>query len=75
MSIKQFINIVKEYMNKQMYREIQKMFGEPIYDISEEDVKMLLYYIDNSEEILKKYGSLKKWEKSMKKNVKKIYNL
>lgn len=74
MSIKQFINIVKEYMNKQMYKEIQKMFGEPIYDISEEDVKVLLYYIDNSEEILKKYGSLEKWEKSMKKNVKELYN-
>lgn len=74
MSIKQFINIVKEYMNKQMYREIQKMFGEPIYDISEEDVKVLLYYIDNSEEILKKYGSLEKWKKSMKKNVKELYN-
>ena len=74
MSIKQFINIVKEYMNKQMYREIQKMFGEPIYDISEEYVIVLLYYIDNSEEILKKYGSLEKWEKSMKKNVKELYN-
>lgn len=50
------------------------MFGEPIYDISEEDVIVLLYYIDNSEEILKKYGSLEKWEKSMKKNVKELYN-
>jgi hypothetical protein len=75
MSIKQFIYKIKEYLNEQMFKEIQKIYGEPIYDISEEDVKMLLYYIDNSEEILKKYGSLKKWEKSMKKNVKKIYNL
>lgn len=75
MSIKQFIYKIKESLNEQMFKEIQKIYGEPIYDISEEDVKMLLYYIDNSEEILKKYGSLKKWEKSMKKNVKKIYNL
>ena len=75
MSIKQFIYKIKEYLNEQMFKEIQKIYGEPIYDISEEDVKMLLHYIDNSEEILKKYGSLKKWEKSMKKNVKKIYNL
>lgn len=75
MSIKQFIYKIKEYLNEQMFKEIPKIYGEPIYDISEEDVKMLLYYIDNSEEILKKYGSLKKWEKSMKKNVKKIYNL
>lgn len=75
MSIKQFIYKIKEYLNEQMFKEIQKIYGEPIYDISEEDVKMLLYYIDNSKEILKKYGSLKKWEKSMKKNVKKIYNL
>lgn len=75
MSIKQFIYKIKDYLNEQMFKEIQKIYGEPIYDISEEDVKMLLYYIDNSEEILKKYGSLKKWEKSMKKNVKKIYNL
>lgn len=75
MSIKQFIYKIKEYLNEQMFKEIQKIYGEPIYDISEEDVKMLLYYIDNSEEILKKYGSLKKWEKSMKKNAKKIYNL
>lgn len=75
MSIKQFIYKIKEYLNEQMFKEIQKIYGEPIYDDSEEDVKMLLYYIDNSEEILQKYGSLKKWEKSMKKNVKKIYNL
>lgn len=75
MSIKQFIYKIKEYLNEQMFKEIQKIYGEPIYDVSEEDVKMLLYYIDNSEEILQKYGSLKKWEKSMKKNVKKIYNL
>lgn len=75
MSIKQFIYKIKEYLNEQIFKEIQKIYGEPIYDISEEDVKMLLYYIDNSEEILKKYGSLKKWEKSMKKNAKKIYNL
>lgn len=75
MSIKQFIYKIKEYLNEQMFKEFQKIYGEPIYNISEEDVKMLLYYIDNSEEILKKYGSLKKWEKSMKKNVKKIYNL
>lgn len=75
MSIKQFIYKIKEYLNEQMFKEIQKIYGEPIYDVSEEDVKMLLYYIDNYEEILQKYGSLKKWEKSMKKNVKKIYNL
>lgn len=75
MSVKQFIYKIKEYLNEQIFKEIQKIYGEPIYDISEEDVKMLLYYIDNSEEILKKYGSLKKWEKSMKKNAKKIYNL
>lgn len=75
MSIKRFIYKIKEYLNEQMFKEIQKIYGEPIYDVSEEDVKMLLYYIDNSEEILQKYGSLKKWEKSMKKNVKKIYNL
>lgn len=63
MSIKQFIYKIKEYLNEQMFKEIQKIYGEPIYDISEEDVKMLLYYIDNSEEILKKYGSLKKMGK------------
>ena len=48
MSIKQFIYKIKEYLNEQMFKEIQKIYGEPIYDISEEDVKMLLYYIDNS---------------------------
>lgn len=66
MGIKQFINTVKEYINKQMYKEIQRIFGEPLYDISEKDVKILLYYIDNSEEILEKYGSMEKWEKSIK---------
>ena len=39
-----------------------------IYKIKEYlNEQMLMYYIDKTEEILKKYGSLKKWEKSMKK--------
>lgn len=73
MSVKEFKSKLKEYFERKMYEEIQKTYGEPQYDLSEEDVRKLLYFIEFSDEIIKEYGSLKKWEKVMEKSGLKPY--
>ena len=50
-----------------MNEEFQRMFGEPQYNLSEKDVRKLLYFIKFSDEIINEYGSLERWEKIMNK--------
>lgn len=50
-----------------MNEEFQRMFGEPQYNLSEEDVRKLLYFIKFSDEIINEYGNLERWEKIMNK--------
>ncbi len=71
--VKNIRNKLKEYFDKKMYEHIQKIFGEPQDNLSEEEVKKLLYYIKFADEINNEYGSLEKWEKVMKKSKLKPY--
>lgn len=71
--VKNIKNKLKEYFDKKMYENIQKMFGEPQYNLSEEEARRLLYYIKFADEIISEYGSLEKWEKVMKKSGLKPY--
>lgn len=68
MSVKEFKSKLKEYFDRKMYEEIQKTYGEPQYDLSEETVRRLLYVIKFSNELISEYGSIEKWEKVMKKS-------
>ena len=67
MSAKELKVKVKNYFDKKMNEEFQRMFGEPQYNLSEEDVRKLLYFIKFSDEIINEYGSLERWEKIMNK--------
>lgn len=73
MSVKEFKSKLKEYFDRKMYEEIQKAYGEPQYDLSEEDVRKLLYFIKFSDEIISEYGSLERWEKVLNKSGLKPY--
>ena len=73
MSVKEFKSKLKEYFDRKMYEEIQKTYGEPQYDLSEEDVRKLLYFIKFSDEIISEYGSLERWEKVLNKSGLKPY--
>ena len=58
MSAKELKVKVKNYFDKKMNEEFQRMFGKPQYNLSEEDVRKLLYFIKFSDEIINEYGSL-----------------
>lgn len=73
MSVKEFKSKLKEYFDRKMYEEIQKTYGEPQYDLSEEDVRKLLYFIKFSDEIISEYGGLERWEKVLNKSGLKPY--
>lgn len=73
MSAKELKVKVKNYFDKKMNEEFQRMFGEPQYNLSEEDVRKLLYFIKFSDEIINEYGSLERWEKIMNKCALKPY--
>lgn len=68
MNVKEIKIKVKNYLEKKAWEDYQKMFGEPKYDLSDEDVKKLLYFIKFSDEIISEYGSLERWEKVLNKS-------
>lgn len=72
-SVKEIKVKIKNYLDRKMREEIQEMFGEPQYNLSEEDVRKLLYFIKYSDEIIAEYGSLERWEKILKKSGLKPY--
>lgn len=63
------LNKIKEFL-KEVYENslVCKGFGDK-NGITEEEYKMLMYYIENHEEINKKYKSFEKWEKEYLKNL------
>ena len=73
MSVKEIKIKLKKYFEKKMYESIQEMYGEPQYDLSEEDIRRLLYVIKYGEELITEYGSIEKWKKVMRKSVFKPY--
>lgn len=73
MSAKELKVKVKNYFDKKMNEEFQRMFGEPQYNLSEKDVRKLLYFIKFSDEIISEYGSLERWEKVLNKSGLKPY--
>ena len=73
MRVKEIKVKIKNYFDKKMNEEFQRMFGEPQYNLSEEDVRKLLYFINFSDEIISEYGSLERWEKVLNKSGLKPY--
>ena len=72
MKIENIKSKLKSYFEKKIYENSSRCFGTD-EELSEEEVKKLLYIIDFSEEIIKEYGSIEKWEKVMKKSNMKPY--
>lgn len=61
-----FLKKVIKYINEKIYNDFLETMGMDQEGITEEEAKILFYYIDHYDEIQEKYGSFSKWEKSMK---------
>lgn len=73
MSVKELKIKIKNYFDKKMTESIQEMFGEPQEELSEEDIRRILYIIKFSDELVAEYGSIDRWRKVMQKGGYKPY--
>ena len=68
MILKNIKKIIKEYFNKKFYEEINSKSCWKKEELTEEEYRRILYKIKYSNEIIKEYGSIENWERTMKKS-------
>lgn len=68
-----FKNLIKTYIDNILTKELKKRQCFYCDDITDEDRRRLLYYIEFSDEILNEYGSYNRWKYILEKDNMKPY--